>query len=188
MFGTLARTDRIRLAGAVINFVIFELAWLAAVSGGAAGRGLLGSLPALLTVMIHLAFNRTQWKQEVALVAGVTVLGLLVESAFLALGLITYSGTAPGQILPPLWILALWFAFATLPNSSLSWLHGRWLLQVGLGAVFGPLSYLAGQALSAATIPEPRVLPLLVIGIAWALAMPAIYLMAGKLRRMCGDG
>jgi hypothetical protein len=79
--------------------------------------------------------------------------------------------------------VALWFAFATLPNSSLSWLHGRRLMQAVLGAVLGPLSYYVGEGLGAAVIPEPRLLPLLVIGAVWAAAMPAIYLVAGVLRR-----
>ena len=171
------------LFAAILNLAAFELAWVAVVMGGAAGWRWTATLPALAVVLLHLLFNRANLAREAALVGAVTLLGVVVETLFLAIGAVTYAGTAPGTIVPPPWILALWFAFGTLPHASLSWLSGRPLLQALLGGAFGPLSYVAGEALGAATLSAPRIFSLSIIAIGWALAMPAIYLIAGRLRR-----
>ena len=165
---------------ALFNFLAFEAAWFSAVSGGAAGRGWLLSLPVVVVVAIHLALNRARIRSELQLILAVTLFGLLLETGFMGAGLIRYAGTAEGQILPPIWILALWFGFGTLPNASLAWLKGRWFLQALLGAVSGPLTYWAGVKLGAATLPDGGG-ALFAIGLAWALALPAIFLLAEAL-------
>jgi len=168
-----------RIILALFNFLAFEAAWFAAVSGGAAGRGWLLSLPVVLVVAVHLFLARARLGTELRLILAVTLLGVMTEAGFMAAGLIRYAGTAEGQILPPVWIAALWFGFGTLPNASLSWLKGRWGLQALLGAVSGPLTYAAGVKLGAASLPDPGAgWALLVIGLTWALVLPVIFLMA----------
>ncbi|WP_373502441.1 DUF2878 domain-containing protein [Aestuariivirga sp.] len=169
-----------KYAAAITNFIAFELAWLAAVWGGAAGWPWLGSVPALLVAVLHLALSRGQRLREGLLIAAITVLGFALESGFMAAGLIDYAGTEPGQIAAPVWIMALWFGFATLPNASLSWLRGRWGLQFMLGAIAGPLTYWGGVKLGAATIPDGTG-ALFWIGLAWALTMPVIFLLADAI-------
>ena len=105
-----------------------------------------GVVPALLVVALHLAVNASRLAQEAFLIAGITLLGVLVEGGLLASGIITYAGTEAGRWAPPIWIIALWFGFGTLPHASLGWLSGRWVLQDLLGAICGPLSYVAGEA------------------------------------------
>ncbi len=168
------------LPGKIFNFVAFELAWLAAVSGGASGRGWTGSLPALAVVVVHLLTVRQGWVKEAQLIAAVTVLGFVVETGFINAQLIDYAGSA-GSAFPPLWIVALWFGFGTLPNASLAWLKGRWFLQSMLGLIAGPLTYWGGVKLGAASLPEASGSALFFLGLAWALAMPAIFLLAETL-------
>ncbi|MFN4143680.1 DUF2878 domain-containing protein [Aestuariivirga sp.] len=160
------------------NFLAFEAAWFAAVSGGARGWPWWGSIPALAVVIAHLALQRPALKRELGLILAVTALGVLIETGFLAAGLIRYAGMAPGDVLPPVWIWALWFGFGTLPNASLAWLRGRWPLQALLGAVSGPLTYWAGAKMGAASLPAEPSGALFAIGLAWALALPAIFLLA----------
>jgi hypothetical protein len=168
-----------RIILALFNFLAFEAAWFAAVSGGAAGRGGLMSLAVVAVVAIHLFLNRSRLRPELALILAVTLLGVLLEAGFMGAGLIRYAGTVEGQALPPVWIAALWFGFGTLPNASLAWLKGRWKTQAILGALSGPLTYWAGVKLGAATLPDPGAAgALFAIGLAWALALPAIFLMA----------
>ena len=71
---------------AITNFILFQLAWFAAVIGGARGWPILGVLPAIVVVAIHLGSNLAQVKQEIMLVLGVTALGAIFETAFIALG------------------------------------------------------------------------------------------------------
>lgn len=171
-----------KIALALFNFLAFEAAWLAAVKGGAAGWPWLGSLPALAVVVIHLVLNRAVLRSEIALIAAVTLFGILLETGFVGAGLIRYAGMDEGQALPPVWIAALWFGFGTLPNACLAWLKGRWFLQALLGLLSGPLTYWAGVKLGAATLPPDGAGgALFAIGLAWALALPAIFLVAEAL-------
>jgi len=163
---------------AVLNFALFQLAWFAAIIGGASGWPWLAALPAVAVVLLHLGLNRSTWRKEVWLIMSVTLLGLIVETIFISLGALHYAGSAAGVILPPLWILALWLAFGTLPNGSLRWLQGRMVLQIMLGAVLGPLSYVAGVRLGAATLGAPEWVSIGVIAVSWGLAMPIMFKLA----------
>jgi len=122
---------------AVVNFALFQLAWFAAIIGGASGYGALAGLPAVAVVMLHLGLSRLSWRYEAWLILGVTLLGFVIEMGFISLGALHYAGSEAGALLPPPWILALWLAFGTLPNGSLHWLKSKLVLQIGLGAVLG---------------------------------------------------
>ena len=167
----------------ITNFLLFQIAWFAAIICGAQGWPLLGSMPALVVVAIHLFVNRNQWSREAALIVGVTLLGVIVETSFVILRALHYAGTGADAVLPPIWIIALWFAFSTLPHGSLSWLSGRPWLQIILSAVFGPLSYVGGVKLGAATMPVPMLGSIVIIRVGWALAMVVMFQMADRLDR-----
>lgn len=166
----------------VINAVAFQIAWFAALYGGIYDWLTLATLPALLAAIWHLSRNRFHINAEIGLFIGVVILGFLIETAFVALGAITFVGAPLFGFGPPLWILAMWLAFATLPNGCLNWLKGKWVLQIALGGLTGPLSYLAGGKLGGATLHEPVLQSLAIIGIGWAFALPVIFWLAGRLR------
>jgi hypothetical protein len=73
--------------------------------------------------------------------------------------------------------------FATTLNVSLRWMKKRWTLAAGLGAVGGPLAYLAGAQLGAVTLTETST-ALAAIGTVWALAMPVLLLAADRFDGM----
>ena len=162
----------------IANFALFQGAWFAAILGGATGQEFLGCLPALGAVILYLFLNKRRFGREVALLVGIGLLGAVFETALIAAGWIAYTGRAPDSILPPIWIFALWLAFATLPQGSLQWLRGRPWLQGALGAASGPLSYLAGVKLGAATLPDPPTTAILAIGVGWAIVLPLIFRLA----------
>jgi hypothetical protein len=164
----------------IINAIAFQMAWFAALYGGVYNWLMLALLPAILAAIWHLFLRREQVKPEIGLFGGVLILGFLVESVFIALGTITYVGTPILDFGPPLWIMAMWLAFATLPHGCLNWLHGKWLLQIVLGGLSGPLSYLAGGKLGGATLHEPVLQSLTIIGAGWAIALPLIFWLAGR--------
>lgn len=165
---------------ALAQFLAFDAAWFAAVAGGAAGWAWLGSLPALGVLAFHLFVNRRDWWPETRLAFAIILFGILLEIGMMGAGLIRYAGMAEGQVLPPVWICALWIGFATIPNGSLTWLQGRGLLQMVFGALFGPLAYWTGAKMGAAVLPDPWT-SLLGIGLVWMLAFPAIMLLAATL-------
>ena len=123
------------MAKALLNFVLFQASWFAAVLGGAHGWPWTGSLVAVLAVSVHLVVFEGNRKRELQLIAFIVLLGLVVESLLMQSGVIVYRSPEPVAVFPPVWILAMWLAFGTLPNGVLGWLHGRVWLAAVLGAV-----------------------------------------------------
>lgn len=168
----------------IVNFSLFQVAWLAGIIGGANDWPLLGALPAIVVVAVHLLMNSDQLKREISLIFGITILGLIVEMSFVSLGTLHYTGTKIDAVLPPIWIVMLWFAFGTLPHGSLDWMSRRIWLQLFLGALFGPLSYFGGVRLGAATMSKPIMDSLIIISLGWAVAMVLMFQMAGRLSEL----
>lgn len=164
---------------ALFQFLAFDVAWASAVGGGAGGWPWLGMVPALGLVALHLFLSRTVLWAELRLVLAITLFGVLLETGFMGAGLVTFTGTRVLGVLPPVWVWALWLGFASLPNGSLTWLQGRTGLQMLLGLAFGPLAYWTGAKMGAAVMPSGG--SLFIIGLAWALAFPAIMMMAAAI-------
>ena len=76
----------------------------------------------------------------------------------------------------PLWMVSLWINFATLLNVSLKWLHGRYALAAVLGALGGPAAYYSGARLGAMQ-NLPGIGSLLVLSLAWSVAVPIVLWM-----------
>ena len=71
------------------------------------------------------------------------------------------------------------FASAMRRGNSLEWLLPRLPLAAVLGALAGPLSYSGGARLGALHLDGTR--SLVTIGLCWAVAMPALALLARRL-------
>lgn len=149
------------------NFVIYQLAWFAVILGAARGFAWLGAAMALLVAGVHLWLRREPL--EFRLVGVAALLGLVIDTTLAATGLVRFD-SAGNLPIAPYWMLALWVAFATTLNHSLSWLMRRPIVAALGGAVFGPLAYLAGEKLGALSLPSPSI-ALPVIATAWWLAM-----------------
>ncbi|MDE2137946.1 MAG: DUF2878 domain-containing protein [Gammaproteobacteria bacterium] len=138
---------------AIANLLGYQIVWLIAVVG--AGRGLVWPALAGLAVFAAWQLARSQApRSDLKLCAVALVLGVLLDGALAHSGLLRYA--APQPAVPaggaPLWILALWGAFALTLNHSLAWLRRRRLAATLLGVVGGPLAYLAAARLSQAVV------------------------------------
>lgn len=167
-----------------MNFVLFQAAWFAAILGGAQGLIWAGPVAAGVAVAVHLVIFRHSVIREAVIIGGVTLLGLAMETLFIQAGGLAYAGSTAGQVLPPVWIIALWAAFGTLPSVSFAWLKGRFPLQAVLGAVAGPLTYYAGAKMGAASLGAPLPVALVILAAGWALAMPACFVVAHAAGRL----
>jgi hypothetical protein len=173
----------------LVNFGLAEIGWFAAVAGAAAGRPWLGPLVATGVVVVHLVVARGRVGEWLLLgVSGIVGLGL--DGLLKVTGVVAYAADlAPAPWLAPVWIVALWLLFATMLNESLAWLQGRPALAAVLGAVFGPLSYLAGARLEAAWFPRSTTMAMAVLALMWAAVLPLFLALAEKVRnRGIGTG
>lgn len=97
-----------------------------------------------------------------------TLAGIALDSAWLALGLFSFS--ASGGF--PLWMMALWLAFACwwwLMLARFDFSRG-WLVMIG--AAGGPLAYFIGERLGAMELHQPSWLVFSALAVGWASALP----------------
>lgn len=160
------------------NFLAFQLGWFACVLGAAYDRPWAGTAIALAVVGWHLT-RAPRPHAELVLVLIAAAIGVLWDSALVALGWIDYpngmliDGTAPH------WMVALWMLFATTLNVSLAWLKRSLWLAAGFGALGGPLAYLAGGKLGALAFVEPAA-ALAALAVGWALLTPLLIVIARR--------
>ena len=159
------------------NFVQFQLGWFALVLSAAAGMSWLGLTVLTLLVAVHLRWFATGSEWRLLLLAGAG--GWLWESLVHGLGLITFTGYSADALLAPLWMAGLWVNFATTLNHSLAWLKGQPFIAALLGGAGGPLAFLAGVKLGAATFTDP-VLTTLVLVVAWSVLTPLVVYLAQR--------
>lgn len=162
-----------------INFLIYQTGWLVCVLGAAQGWPWAGTAFALLALTWHLR-QANDARAELSLVAIATLVGALWDSTLAASGLVSFANGVLIEGTAAHWMVALWVLFATTLNVSLAWLKQHLLGAALLGALGGPLAYLAGARLGALSLPDTNLaLPLLAIG--WALITPLLCLLARRL-------
>jgi Protein of unknown function (DUF2878) len=162
------------------NVVAYQVAWFACVLGAASDLAWVGAAVALFVAAVHVMLT-ARVGGELKLIAAATAIGLLVDSALTRTGQIEFVAGVWAEGWAPYWMLALWAAFATTLNHSLRWVMDRPVVAAILGAVGGPLAYLAATRLGALEIPTPQMaLPL--IAAFWAAAMWTLSMVAARVR------
>lgn len=159
-----------------LNALGFQIGWWACVAG--VGLGL--EIPALVLcsvlVSVHLFFSSMRWV-EVKLALMACAVGVVIDTALQYALVIDFYGWALAP-LSPFWLWMLWVLFALTLNTSLSFLKQAPLILSALaGLVFGPLTYIAGAQLGAASFDKtwPHVI---MLGVTWMFALPALVRMA----------
>ena len=159
----------------ILNAVFFYIIWWGCVLGVQYSYNYLGLVLTLVVGSLHLNIV-SDWKKEIKLIFIVGLLGLLVESFHFHSQLLDYSGYIyPNPLLPPLWIICMWLGFAGTLNYSMFWMKDRWLVMFLCGAIFGPMSYVAGLKLGVLNFNFSYILSILGIAITWGLSIPIMY-------------
>lgn len=158
------------------NFIGYQLVWLAAVMGAGRGAAWPGVAAALTFATWRLASGNER-ALDVRLIAFALACGMLIDGGAAATRLIHYAAASPA--LPPggapLWILALWSAFALTLTRSVAWLAGRTWLAALLGAFGAPAAYLsAARGWHALVLAPPAWRGLLWLAAGWAAAAAAL--------------
>ena len=159
--------------GRLLNFAMFYLGWFACVIGAGRGHLWLGPCVVAALVIVHL-YMTPRPMYEVRLILAIGILGFAIDTVQASAGLYAFTRTSPAPWLCPLWMVALWMIFATTLNTSMAWLAGGYRLAAALGALCGPVSYVAGARLGAIELPAHASLSLVGIAIVWACVMPSL--------------
>lgn len=172
----------------ILNFVLLQTLWFALVVGVAYQHIWLGVGFFILFAIWQLhPVNRKP--SDLKLAISLAVLGLLLDSLWLKLGLISYEMQWPFSFVAPVWIMMLWFAFGLTINHSLAWIFDYKIAGVLMGAIGGPVSYLAAEKFGAVTLNNP-VSAFAALAFGWTLVMVLIvtglFPSAGQKQEMTG--
>ena len=163
-------TDRLFI---IVNALSFQLVWWTGVLYG--NKAIPLSL-ALLAVHFALTPHRLG---DLRLMLTLGTMGVLIDGLLIGLGIFEFQSW-------PIWLVLLWCHFCLTLNASLCFLKTTPLWLAGLcGAMFGPVSYLAGERFDAVAFPMGDWVTVSVLGLVWLIVMPMGVLLAkenGKAR------
>lgn len=161
------------------NLVGYQAVWFCMVLG--AGRGLWwpGTLAAALFVGWQMLLSDARSRDARLLVVAIAC-GAVIETALAATGWMRYGAPWPSAAFAPVWILALWCAFAMTVGVSLALLQKSLVVAALFGAIGGPLAYLGAERAFAAVQFAAPTQALLALGLGWAIAMPLLAAIARR--------
>ncbi|MGN6579609.1 MAG: DUF2878 domain-containing protein [Bordetella sp.] len=163
------------------NFLGYEIVWFAAVIGASRGSALPGLLCAVVFTAWQLSVSHRR-ASDLRLVGIALLCGLIVDGVLSHMGWMHYAAMSwavpPGV---PLWILALWVAFAMTLNHSMVWLQGRPAWALALGAAGGPLAYWgASRSWQAVVFEAPAARAAIWLAVGWGIALPLLAGLAAR--------
>jgi hypothetical protein len=168
----------------LLSFAAFYACWFACIDGAARGLPWLGPLAVAVYVAVYLrtipsaaARSRQAWLLALAGGAGYTADSVLVLS-----GVLRFPAQAVLGWPSTIWMVALWVLQAAVLGGAMSWLRDRFVLAAALGAVGGPLAYLAGERMGAAVLGPTRTAAVTAIAALWTVAMPVLVWMDRRAR------
>ena len=153
----------------VINFIGFQIGWFACVLGAANDQTQLALLIIMIILALHLYKNNSP--AELYTILSAIIIGFIWESCLVTSELLSYGSASVPLFFAPLWLVAIWALFATTINYSMAWLKKYLFFASLLGAIFGPLAFIAGERLDAVQFVD-RPLALLALALGWACLMP----------------
>jgi hypothetical protein len=178
---------QIRSLNLLLNVVLYQTGWFAVVLGAAHGHPWPGMATGLGLFAIHVLAARARRDELLlGLVAG--VLGFGIDTLLQGAGVLAFETGLVVPWLAPPWLIPLWVQFATLLRFSLRWLAGRHSLAAILGAIGGPVAFLAGERLGAVTFPAGTPVALGALALVWAGIVPLLLVFAGRLGTEAGEG
>lgn len=167
-------------AAYVLNYAAYQVGWLAAILGAAAGYGMAGAGIGFALTAGHVLLARDR-RGELTLVVAAIACGVAVESWQIASGTYRVLADASPGGLPPLWLLALWAQFATTFRFSLRRIMTDPRSALVFGALGGPIAFLAGERLGAVVLRVPLGPGLARLIVAWAVALAGLAWGARRL-------
>lgn len=164
------------------NAIGYQLVWFAAVSGAATGYWWVA--PLALVPFAAWYLSRPDGRVDAWLMPVAMLLGIALDSTLAASDLVAYASAVPSPHAAPVWIVAIWSAFALTLRHSFRFLHGRPVLAAALGAIGAPLAYLAAaRGWHAVAFPRGTTAAVIALGLGWLIAMPALITLAQHFER-----
>ncbi len=159
----------------IINGIFFYIGWGALVAGAANDRPWTGSLLVVAALIFHFVVTTNRLRDLVYVII-VSLVGLLIDTAFLHAQLMSYASPTLGLAwIAPLWLLLLYAQFATAIEQSMVWMRNYPILAALAGPFGGITSYSLAARIGAVTFLQDRLLVLIVVGCIWFVFLPGAF-------------
>lgn len=165
-----------------LNIIGYQCVWLVAIWGASLGLW----WPAALAMLPFAAWilAREGARMDLMLMACVVPIGAAMDTLMAATGLLRYAAPVPSANLAPLWIVAIWMAFALTLRHTFRFLFGKPAWAALFGAIGAPLAYLgAGRGWHAVRFGHGPLAALATLAALWALALPTMLFIAQRLEQ-----
>ncbi len=151
----------------LINAVWFQLIWFSVILYQQRAVPFL-----LVSILLHLLVSPTR-KIDFYLLIFISMFGVFGDVLLSFTGMYQF----PNNELIPIWLILLWCHFGFAFNHSLGWLSRFNIRLIALlGAIVGPLNYLAGHRLGAVDFSYSYLITLFSIGVIWAVNLPVFII------------
>jgi hypothetical protein len=165
----------------LLNIILFQAAWFAAVLGAASGNEWYGPLAVALVLLVHFVLIVDRLS-ELSLLLVIGTLGFCFDTALSSAGIVTPRGHILPYPFSQPWMVSLWLNLAATLHVSLKWLKGRYLLAAIFGAVGGTCAYYSGARLGA-TLALPSLRGIFILAAGWGIVMPILVWLAGRFQK-----
>ncbi len=164
------------------SLVTWKAGWLGAVISASQGLPVLGSMIVFATAIGAAALGGGGVR-ELRLLGIAVAGGYMIDSSMVIMGVIGFPDDAQFGGPSTIWMSLLWANLAMNTRCGLvfGWLDGRPWLAMALGALTGPLAYLAGARVGAVDLPSGKLVAFGALAVTWALAFPLIYLLRERI-------
>ena len=155
----------------VVNAIIFYVGWFILLVGAVDGWAGWASVALVPMLALHVALVR-DWRKEMLLMLTISGCGLVIDSLYIAFGVVGYASPNVVPWLAPWWIVVMYGLFATSVDSSLHWMGHHLGAAAVLGGVGAAVSYAVGVKMGAASFLLAGGRSPVLIGFVWTLFMP----------------
>jgi hypothetical protein len=155
-----------------LNLVGYQIVWFACVIGASQDLWWPGCLAAVLFVIATCLFGG-KTDQDIKMISVCLPIGFILDSVLAYSNQLDYAQAWPSEHFAPIWILAMWVAFAATLNHSMKFLHNNVWLAAAFGFFGGPLAYIgAGRAFEVVSFQTS--MSIFWTALAWGIALPII--------------
>ena len=155
----------------LINLIGFNVSWFGLVYWGN------NFIPfAFILLLAHLFFQSKNYK-ELLLILLVSVIGIGVDSLLQQLNIFIFIEKAH----IPFWLMMLWASFAATICHSLQFLASSKVLQLVIGGLISPLSYIAGNKLSAVDFGYSMLITYTLLALVWGTLFILFFYLKSKI-------
>lgn len=152
----------------IYNFISFQLCWFGLVYWGDS------FIPIAICLILTHLWRHAFIPQEVKLMLSVFTLGIALDSMLSLAGVFSFES----PLLIPLWLCVLWGCFAATLLHSLKVLQRSIVMQAVAGAIFAPLSYIAGHQFNAVAFGYSTVTTYFILSIIWGPLLVLFFKLA----------